>query len=47
MDEIIRKIDELGRINIPIEAREKLGIIEGDTLEIKINDDNIEIRKYE
>lgn len=34
---IIRKVDELGRIVIPMELRNKLGIIEKDSLEIFVD----------
>ncbi|MGM9522407.1 MAG: AbrB/MazE/SpoVT family DNA-binding domain-containing protein [Oscillospiraceae bacterium] len=44
---IVRKVDELGRIVIPIELRRTLGIEEKDSLEIYVNEDNIILRKYE
>lgn len=44
---IIRKLDELGRITIPIELRRKLGIEERDSLEIYVEEDSIILRKYE
>ena len=43
---IIRPIDSLGRIVIPKEYRKVLGITSNDRLELKINDNTIEIRKY-
>ncbi len=43
---IVRRIDELGRIVIPKGIRNKLRIYEGDRLEININDNIIEIQKY-
>lgn len=45
---IVRKVDELGRVVIPIELRRTLGIGEGDPLEIFTDDDGkIVLRKYE
>lgn len=44
---IVRKIDELGRIVIPKELRNVLGIAERDPVEIFTDDDgNIIMRKY-
>lgn len=42
---IIRKVDDLGRIVIPIELRRSLGIGEQDPLEIYVDDDRIVLRK--
>lgn len=42
---ITRKIDDLGRIVIPIELRDRLGIKKQDQLEILINDDSIVLKK--
>lgn len=44
---IVRKVDELGRIVIPIELRRTLGIEEKDGLEIFTDNDRIILRKYE
>lgn len=44
---IVRKVDELGRIVLPIELRRTLNIEEKDALEIYIEDDKIILRKYE
>ncbi len=44
---IVRKVDELGRIVIPIELRRTLGIEERDPVEIYVNDDAIILKKYE
>ena len=41
----IRKIDELGRIVLPIEIRQTLDIKERDSLEIFIKDDGVFIKK--
>ena len=38
---IVRNIDELGRIVIPIEIRKRLGLGEKDPLEISVKDDTI------
>ncbi|MDI9485148.1 MAG: AbrB/MazE/SpoVT family DNA-binding domain-containing protein [Bacillota bacterium] len=42
---IIRKVDDLGRIVLPIELRRTLGIGERDPLEIYVQDDLIVLRK--
>ena len=44
---IVRKIDELGRIVIPIELRNKLGISERDSVEIFVEGSNIILKKLE
>ena len=41
----VRKIDELGRIVLPIEIRQSLEIKEKDALEIFIKDDGVFIKK--
>lgn len=43
---IVRKVDELERIVIPIEIRKKLGIEEGTEIEIYINNTSIILEKY-
>lgn len=43
---IVRKVDELGRVVIPIELRRTLGIEEKDALEIYVDDDKIILKKY-
>lgn len=43
---IVRKVDELGRIVIPIEMRRTLNIDEKDSLEIYSEGDSIVLRKY-
>jgi AbrB family transcriptional regulator, transcriptional pleiotropic regulator of transition state genes len=42
---IIRHIDELGRIVIPIEIRKRFGLGEKDPLEISIKDETILLSK--
>lgn len=44
---IVRKVDELGRIVLPIELRRNLRIEEKDSLEIFIDNDKIILKKYE
>ncbi len=43
---IVRDIDKVGRIVIPKEVRDNLGINENDPLEIFIKGDMIILRKY-
>lgn len=43
---IVRKIDNLGRIVIPIELRKRLKIDQNDDIEIKIEDNKIVLSKY-
>lgn len=43
---IVRKVDELGRIVLPVEMRRLLNISEKDALEIFIQDDSIVVRKH-
>lgn len=44
---IVRKVDELGRIVLPIELRRTLDIAERDPLEITVDGSSIILRKYE
>ena len=43
---IVRKIDDLGRVVLPIELRRTLGISERDSLEIYVDGENIVLKKY-
>ena len=43
---IVRKVDELGRIVIPIELRRTLDIAERDPLEIFVSEDTIMLKKF-
>ncbi|QOY37448.1 AbrB/MazE/SpoVT family DNA-binding domain-containing protein [Anaerobacillus isosaccharinicus] len=43
---IVRKVDELGRVVIPIELRRTLDIAEKDALEIYVDGDRIILKKY-
>lgn len=44
---IVRKVDELGRVVIPIELRRTLNIEEKDSLEIYVDGEHIILKKYE
>lgn len=43
---IVRKLDELGRITLPIELRRTLGVGDRDPLEIYVESDRIILEKY-
>ena len=43
---IVRRVDDLGRVVIPKEIRQNLGIREGDPLEIFLHEDCVCFRKY-
>jgi transcriptional pleiotropic regulator of transition state genes len=43
---IVRKIDELGRIVLPIELRRTLRIDIGDAVEIYVDPDRVMLKKY-
>ncbi|NLL70505.1 MAG: AbrB/MazE/SpoVT family DNA-binding domain-containing protein [Epulopiscium sp.] len=44
---IVRKVDELGRVVLPIELRRNLDIQEKDALEIFVDDEKIILKKYQ
>lgn len=44
---IVRRVDELGRIVLPIELRRTMDINERDSLEIFVDEDSVVLRKYE
>ncbi|WP_144517048.1 AbrB/MazE/SpoVT family DNA-binding domain-containing protein [Bacillus thuringiensis] len=44
---VARKVDELGRVVIPVELRRPLGIAEGTALDFHVEGENIVLRKYE
>ncbi len=44
---IVRRIDELGRIVLPIELRNKMDIKNKDSIEIFVDEDRIILKKYE
>ena len=43
---IVRKIDELGRIVLPIETRRSMDIKPGDGVEIFVEKDKVVLQKY-
>ena len=44
---IVRKVDELGRVVIPIELRNKFEIAEKDPIEIYVDGSTIILKNYE
>ena len=44
---IVRRVDELGRIVLPIELRRTLDITERDSLEIYVDGSSIILKKYQ
>lgn len=44
---IVRKIDELGRLVLPIEIRKRLDLSTGDGVEIFVERDRVILKKYE
>ncbi|MFR8041997.1 MAG: AbrB/MazE/SpoVT family DNA-binding domain-containing protein [Clostridium butyricum] len=44
---VVRKVDELGRIVLPIELRRSLDIAEKDALEIYVDGDQVILKKYQ
>ena len=44
---IVRKIDNLGRVVVPMELRRTLGIEQKDPVEIFVDGDQIILRKYQ
>lgn len=44
---IVRKVDELGRVVLPIELRRTMDIAERDPLEIFVDGNTIILKKYE
>ena len=43
---VVRKLDELGRITLPMELRKNLGITDRDPLHIYVEDQKIILEKY-
>ena len=43
----VRKVDELGRIVLPIETRRRLELESGDGVEIFVEKDRVILKKYE
>ncbi len=44
---IVRRVDELGRVVIPIEIRNQFNIIEKDPIEIYVDGSSIVLKKFE
>ena len=44
---ITRRMDELGRVVIPIEIRNQFNIVEKDPIEIFVDESNIILKKFE
>ena len=44
---IVRKVDSLGRVVLPIELRRTLDVSERDALEIFVEGNNVVLKKYE
>lgn len=44
---IVRKVDELGRVVLPIELRKTMNIDKRDPLEIFVDGDKVILKKYE
>lgn len=44
---IVRRVDDLGRVVLPIELRRTLDISEKDALEIYVDGDTVILKKYE
>lgn len=44
---IVRRVDELGRVVLPVELRRTLDISDRDALEIFVDDERIVLRKYQ
>lgn len=44
---VVRKVDELGRIVLPIELRRSLDIAEKDALEIYVHGEQVILKKYQ
>lgn len=44
---VVRKLDELGRVVLPVELRRNLSLGEGDGLEIYVDGEEIILKKYQ
>lgn len=44
---IVRRVDELGRVVIPIEIRNQFNIVEKDPIEIYVDGSSIVLKKFE
>lgn len=43
---VVRRLDELGRITLPMELRKNLNLAERDSLQIFVEDEKIILQKY-
>lgn len=44
---IVRRLDDLGRVVIPKEIRRRIGVAEGDPMEILVSGNQVILEKYE
>lgn len=44
---VVRKLDDLGRVVLPVELRRRLGMIEGEPLEIFVDGEQVILKKYQ
>lgn len=44
---IVRRVDELGRVVIPVELRRTMGIVIKDPIEIYVDGQSIVLKKYQ
>lgn len=44
---VVRKVDELGRIVMPVELRRTLGIDKGDPVEFFVDGERVILKKYQ
>lgn len=44
---VVRRVDELGRVVLPMELRRTMDISEKDSLEVFVDGDRIVLRKYQ
>lgn len=44
---IVRRVDELGRVVLPVELRRTLGIEEHDPVEILMDEDHVVLKRYQ
>lgn len=44
---VVRRVDELGRVVLPVEIRKVMNINDRDSLEVYVDDDKIILKKYE
>jgi transcriptional pleiotropic regulator of transition state genes len=44
---IVRRVDQLGRVVIPVELRRTMDVAEKDALEVYVNGNMIILKKYE